>query len=1165
MALAEQPSSESRLLSRLTREHGTPSSRVLSRLERHSQPGILSRSSARPQHRAAARRSAGYSPQQGSGMLDRLVGRAGLRPAPNNFGLALSSLGTDFVVASPPWLARAEQVPAGESPVRRRRAARPSAPVIDGWGAVQGVPGSSPVARSRAGALSRASGISPPSLEAPLYPSTFPSRNAQPEMGLGRSAGSPVRAFEPSSPAPQRPRSSFAGRPLSRTVAAIQASPGLSADSASNSHSSYAKSVRAPRELGSSRNLGRGFSVARSAARRASGADLIFPTAAPTTRASQDFIAAGEVPAVPVAAVLSRQSSDGAAQAPSPSSSVPTPARPSSSDPTATPLARAAARSTASPESGSSKRHGAGAARRATTLASASLALTEAMPAPAHFNADPQGVSSARPLTHQTTSASSELSAHRSSTPSVASAIAAGPFQPPSPTARRTAPTAVTRAFRHPSRPSAGALAHVAARAASVESSSPTSARGPLARSFGRSLPAPPSRQATQSHSFELTSPTAPSIESASKAPALARKTSTISGEATPVGLPGWGGARTATRAEAASPSSKALARLSVSSTVPSPTSAPLSGSLTAPLAGSPVARTLARYGSADSTRPGGISRTRSLTASAELGMSAPLRRDLASPAPENVLAAPAPPSSTTSAAVNEAISSPRRPALSGTALAASPAARAASPAARAASPAARAASPATHAASPATRAASPADRTPGRPVTSGSTPAVSRSSSRSPVARAFARAGQSAPASSGGSTTSASPPQVTGQRTLTTSFEAALPAPSSPLSRSAEMEATGPGRGFTQARRVRRERSASSFGPTGPSLTVGLAAPAAMTTREPADLARQSETGIQPITHREAPRSAPPGARLVARGATPRWTTSEAPLALPTRQQAEASPHAPRSSTGASGATSPSVRRSRHQVDSPGLSSLAAPQSSAPTAAASTTRRMAVPALSRLVQQDQARLSAGAPTASGTNTLTTAAPSTSGVRARTVSRPDASARRRYASASSETQQLLNRVADLKPGESINAAPADTLANAGAMLTQAARRFDARGGRQPRESGRVGGAPDSRKTARREGFATRTNSLVDASQLENLVRKELTTLSAPRPAMNEAEIVRMAREVLAGEGKKSVARKEKGGAVAGGEQQKDLDDLLHRLIRRMLIDEQIGGERTLTP
>jgi hypothetical protein len=133
------------------------------------------------------------------------------------------------------------------------------------------------------------------------------------------------------------------------------------------------------------------------------------------------------------------------------------------------------------------------------------------------------------------------------------------------------------------------------------------------------------------------------------------------------------------------------------------------------------------------------------------------------------------------------------------------------------------------------------------------------------------------------------------------------------------------------------------------------------------------------------------------------------------------------------------------------------------------------------------------------------------------------------------------------------------------MLTQAARRFDARGGRQPRESGRVGGAPDSRKTARREGFATRTNSLVDASQLENLVRKELTTLSAPRPAMNEAEIVRMAREVLAGEGKKSVARKAKGGAAAGGEQQKDLDDLLHRLIRRMLIDEQIGGERTLTP
>jgi len=156
-------------------------------------------------------------------------------------------------------------------------------------------------------------------------------------------------------------------------------------------------------------------------------------------------------------------------------------------------------------------------------------------------------------------------------------------------------------------------------------------------------------------------------------------------------------------------------------------------------------------------------------------------------------------------------------------------------------------------------------------------------------------------------------------------------------------------------------------------------------------------------------------------------------------------------------------------------------------------------------------------------------------------------------------------VASLKPGESIDAAPAETLADAGAMLAQAARRFDAPGAKQPRGQSRSSGLPASRAATRREGFATRTNSLVDASQLENLVRKELTTLSAPRPAMNEAEIVRMAREVLAGEGKKSVARKAKGGGAAGGEQQKDLDDLLHRLIRRMLIEEQIGGERTLSP
>jgi hypothetical protein len=155
-------------------------------------------------------------------------------------------------------------------------------------------------------------------------------------------------------------------------------------------------------------------------------------------------------------------------------------------------------------------------------------------------------------------------------------------------------------------------------------------------------------------------------------------------------------------------------------------------------------------------------------------------------------------------------------------------------------------------------------------------------------------------------------------------------------------------------------------------------------------------------------------------------------------------------------------------------------------------------------------------------------------------------------------------VASLKPGESIEAPPVETLADAGAMVARAALSLDAK----PTRRGRAGSVVSrSRKVARREeGFTTRDNSLVDTSQLENLVRKELTTLSAPRPSINDAEIVRMAREVIASEGIKDVKRKAKAGAPGGGaEQQKDLDDLLHRLIRRMLIEEQIGGERTLTP
>ena len=110
----------------------------------------------------------------------------------------------------------------------------------------------------------------------------------------------------------------------------------------------------------------------------------------------------------------------------------------------------------------------------------------------------------------------------------------------------------------------------------------------------------------------------------------------------------------------------------------------------------------------------------------------------------------------------------------------------------------------------------------------------------------------------------------------------------------------------------------------------------------------------------------------------------------------------------------------------------------------------------------------------------------------------------------------------------------------------------ARASTEPSNTGRSAVTPGPERT------------LVDSTQLENLVRKELTTLSAPRPAVDESEIIALARQALASEASTGVARKGTAKAAgSGGKDQKDLDDLLHRLIRRMLVEEQIGGERSL--
>ena len=1178
MALADQTASE-RLLSRLHREHVTPSSHVLSRLERHSQPGVIARGSDRAQRTTASRQRAGYAPPQSGSMLSRLVARAGLRPAPDNVGIALSSLSTDFVVATPPWLARAAEVPAGQSPVRRRQAQRSTVPVIDGWGAVQAVPGSSPVARRRAGALSRASGISPPTLEGPQAPLARAPRSAEtPAAGLALRAAETAATHQPA-PAPTRnTRSSFVGRPLSRTVAAVQAAASPNSYPTASSTSSTTRLVRAPREQGSSRELGRGFSVARATAGHTADTELVFPTAAPRAISSRNILPAEAVTDLGTQP-QARRAQQQIPQIPPAHSSVQRAAtRAMTTAPSASPLARAVARSGVSIESGSMLRHGAGAARRVATLASSALALTEAMPAPTR-RAAAVPMSTSRPLTRQATpahfdTAQAHLTSPTPAQPSYGLSSAPTLTSSPSahrsaPSAHRSAPTALARAIRSQSGPASGPLAHLAARATAADpsTSSPPSA-GLLARSFGRALPAPLEQsqrpRAAQLSSFELTAPSASRQVAAAPTgpPALAPAAAIAA--ATSTSRP------KAHRSSSSSPSSRALARLSVISPSSETTGASLSGSLTSPLTGSPVARTLARFGGADSSHTSGVSRTRSLSASAELGMAPPLRRANPAAAVEHLVAAPAAPRSairrneesitTLNAPISRSISRPST--------------RQAESALAHSGSSARAATVAP------TRAAIPT-----RPQATSA--AARRSQARSPLSRAFARVGYSAATAAAAPTTTTrslgTARSASGRsgRAVVTSFDAALPRPSGPLHRAAEVAVTGPGRGFTESRRAHRERSApSSYGASLPSLTIGSAPVAFRSARAQDAVHHQPVLPGQPLGGRAARRDSP-GARLVARGGATRWTTGVVPDSL----LARAPQTSPRPSSIGTVTAGPSqtpgraVRYSRSRADLPGMPasapSLLGPQVSRTSEPA---RRATLPALSRLMQQGP-ELTPPSRTAAPRSTAITArvpiaAPqgltrSARGSRSRRAggaeSLPAAGARRTHQGASSDTQQLLQRIVSLKPGESIGAVPEDTLADAGAMITQAVRALERGEQTTSRSLGRSAGAARSSRVARREGFATRANSLVDASQLENLVRKELTTLSAPRPILNDTEIVRLAREALVGQGRKGVARKEAGGAPAGGDQQKDLDDLLHRLIRRMLIDEQIGGERILAP
>ncbi len=1204
MASAEQSSTD-RLIARLERG-GTEAARpLLSRLETRRQAGVISHPSG-PSRGRANRSSYGSQSAVSNGMLDRLMRRTGLSARPNEFGLALSSLSSEFVAAVPPWLARSEEVPAGESPVRRKRSPASSpAPVIAGWGAVVGVPGSSPIARSRPGALSRASGISPPALSAPSYSEAGSVTTAPPAGPLRRSGTSPASPWSAAGSSPSSPwsaagpspaqRRATRGQPLSHTVASIQRSSAIgTALATSTAASSPRSAVRQSREQGSSREPGRGFRVARAAARLAStgiawGPDLALPSAPlpSATPISAEQRSEPARTAAPATIALSRSTDTDAA---SRSAATGTPAKaPSATAPSATtetarrsamagprtalsssPMARAIQRSATRTEANLSARSSVGAARRASTLASTSLALAE--PAPSAETTPTSAIST--PLTRQ--SVAPEV-ARTAGIPSANRPVAGSTS---STATQRSAPTPLARALGKNS----GLLASIQSRAASVETPLSNTQSGslghstsPLARSFARSQPALPLPQPSPHGFISTAAASAPQAEAPlrRKGPAgqqqaspssTAYRASTVPAKR-PTSMPAASHRQAQigpSSAAQAPPSSRALGR--VGSATAATLATKKTRSLTTPLSGSPVARSLARTGSESGAGQAGLQRTRSLTASAQLGTLPALSRAAESPVGQAALALPMP--------------------LSSAAAAQSPAART------------QAAPTARSQASSGSRAARSMEQTTGPTRPTAKVSKSSLASARSPLARAFERAGESA--SGAGFLTNKPTPQPQGVATPGTiarwsvGFDASLPSMQLKSTSEVEPQISGPGRGFTLARDAHRAAPRSvattQHSSLPHSLTLSTPAPAARTpgpgaessapgrvtlqapapaqagsVRRSASIRASSSTTAQAqggsfaaasSSDYSAVRTAlsrqptgTPAARALQRSSN-RWTVASAEPST-----AQMSPAGLARKQFQSGPTlvAPKLQSAATEIDRhPDLDSAAAVSHSP----GRTLREL--PLLARSLQAASAATTASAPST----------PTRRGMALRRQQHGPRTSRTGLvalprAHRSAPTDELLQRVAELPGRESVAAGEQEGFITTEAMLPKARRTANAakerhmraavaRASTEPSNTGRSAVTPGPERT------------LVDSTQLENLVRKELTTLSAPRPAVDESEIIALARQALASEASTGVARKGTAKAAgSGGKDQKDLDDLLHRLIRRMLVEEQIGGERSL--
>ncbi len=277
---------ESRLTARLSRYETNPASRALTRVGRHSgDDTVLPGATARRMERSArwsdrvAMRSMGMPSARSEARRNPSFRGGGYRKLVRQFGDTLTNAA--YVGELPPWLARVEATVPEEAP-SPWYTPHPAVPApVFWWGRSEIVPGASPVARSRAGALSRSSGIAPPVRR--LAPSALPltalsARRADAAPGPLPTAAAlapTASTLSPDAPAVARSgwrqptavrraaQASAAPLPVSRAAARI-GSP-LQFSRGTGSAAAPPSVNRAVARFESARPSGRGFAAARSA------------------------------------------------------------------------------------------------------------------------------------------------------------------------------------------------------------------------------------------------------------------------------------------------------------------------------------------------------------------------------------------------------------------------------------------------------------------------------------------------------------------------------------------------------------------------------------------------------------------------------------------------------------------------------------------------------------------------------------------------------------------------------------------------------------------------------------------------------------------------------------------------------------------------------------